>query len=145
MRLQEILEDRTRTIVAVSIVIIVLPLAYSLGVYVLVPGSPAGQPFLERPDPKHRRCVRETEYMRFHHMDLLKQIREEVIREGKRGELRLSSCRDCHTSRERFCDRCHTAASLNVDCFGCHYYPASGSESKVLTGKVREGWIEESS
>jgi hypothetical protein len=45
------------------------------------------------------------------------------VRHGKRGEVCLSKCGECHKSRERFCDRCHNAVSLTPDCFGCHYYP----------------------
>ena len=81
------------------------------------------EPFLERPDEKYDACIRETEYMRFHHMDYLKEVREEFVRHGNREGKGIASCRGCHTSRERFCNRCHEAVDLNIDCFGCHYYP----------------------
>jgi len=77
-------------------------------------------------------CVEETSYMRVHHMDLLKEIREEVIRDGIRGEVTLEQCARCHLSKERFCDRCHQAATVVLDCFGCHYYPEPGSEAQGL-------------
>jgi len=74
-------------------------------------------------------CVEDTEYMRFRHMDLLKEMREESVREGIRGEYSLSDCRDCHTNRSRFCNQCHNIVNLNLDCFGCHNYPETPQES----------------
>jgi hypothetical protein len=56
-------------------------------------------------------------------MDYLKEIREEYVRYGIREAEGITSCKNCHTSRERFCDRCHNIADLTIDCFGCHYYP----------------------
>jgi len=113
-----------RTIaVAIAVLIIAFPLGYSIAGYLFAPGDPDGPPFLERPDPKYDSCVRETVFMRYHHWELLRSVREEVVRYGKRGDVGLSKCRDCHTSRERFCDKCHHATSLTPDCFDCHYYP----------------------
>ena len=86
-------------------------------------GDAGDELFLERPDPKYTSCVKDTEYMRYHHWELLRGIREEIVRYGIRGEVNLARCRDCHTSRETFCNRCHDAVSLTPDCFGCHYYP----------------------
>lgn len=93
--------------------------------------------FLELPADQDA-CVRDTEYMRFHHMDLLLEIRDEVQRDGKRrGEIGFSDCyppegqaechlcMDCHDNRIAFCNRCHDAVDLRPDCFGCHYYPES--------------------
>lgn len=109
-----------KIVVAVMVLIILIPIAYSAASR-LFTESP--QPFLERPDEQYENCVRDTEYMRFHHMDYLKEIREEYVRYGIREEKGLNSCRECHTSRERFCNRCHDTVDLNIDCFGCHYYP----------------------
>jgi hypothetical protein len=86
-------------------------------------GDETTVPFLEMPDTIHKTCVKDTEYMRFHHWELLRDVREEVVRYGNRGEISLLGCRDCHTSRERFCNECHDAASVRPDCYGCHYYP----------------------
>jgi len=120
MKLNQVLGNRTIAIVvAVSALIILFPLGYSV---VGVAFSPP-RPFLEKPDEKHENCVRDTSYMRFHHMDLLKELREEAVREGKGGEISVNSCRECHTSRKQFCNQCHNAVNLYVDCFGCHYYP----------------------
>lgn len=109
--------------VAVAVIIILIPLGYSLVSSLRAEEAADTQPFLEMPDPSHTACVRETSYMRYHHWELLRQIREDVVRDGVRGDVGLRQCRDCHTSRERFCNRCHHAVSLYPDCFGCHYYP----------------------
>ncbi len=117
------LKSRPILIALILVLIILFPLGYSIVARAIPQGTEASELFLERPDPKHERCVEETIYMRFHHWELLRGIREEVVRYGKRGEIGLNKCRDCHTSRERFCDACHNSVSLTPDCFGCHYYP----------------------
>jgi hypothetical protein len=114
---------RRALVIAIPVIVILIPLGYSLVSPLFAQDSGAGQVFLEMPDPSHTDCVRETSYMRFHHWELLRQIREDVVRYGIRGEVGLQQCKDCHTSRERFCNQCHNAVSLYPDCFGCHYYP----------------------
>ena len=104
-------------------VVLLVPLGYGVVVYASSGGNGGSGPFLEKPDPKHTACLEDTEYMRLNHMDLLKRIRVESVREGKRGEIHWGRCRECHTSREKFCDKCHDMVNLELDCFGCHYYP----------------------
>ena len=114
---------RSALIAAIPLLVILLPLGYSVVSSLFAHDVTPSEVFLERPDPKYDKCVKETAYMRFHHWELLRGIREEVVRYGQRGELGLAKCRECHTSRERFCNQCHDAVSLYPDCFGCHYYP----------------------
>ena len=109
--------------VVIPIVVILFPLGYSVVAGIFTQSAESAEPFLERPDAKYENCVRETEYMRHHHWELLRGVREEVVRYGIRGELGINKCRECHTSSERFCNQCHNAVSLKPDCFGCHYYP----------------------
>ena len=110
-------------IVIIPILIILLPLFYSLFSYIFAQGDQGYQPFLERPDAKYKNCIRDTVYMRHNHWVLLKGVREEVVRHGKRDEISFEKCQECHTSRERFCDKCHDAVSLTPDCWSCHNYP----------------------
>jgi len=110
-------------VIIAALVLVLVPLACSTVSQVIPKRTEPSAVFLERPDPKYKNCVRDAVYMRFHHWELLRGIREEVVRYGVRGDISLSKCRECHTSRERFCDRCHNAVSLTPDCFGCHYYP----------------------
>jgi hypothetical protein len=112
----------SRLLWAIPLLIVLLPLGYSVVSSVAQVGDPP-EVFLEMPDPKHEECVRDTAYMRFHHWELLRGVREEIVRYGNRGDVGLKKCQECHTSRERFCDRCHDAVSMSPDCFGCHYYP----------------------
>lgn len=121
-------ENRGR-VATVLVVIILLPFAASLVGFVFSRGAQVPEVFLEAPDPQYQECVRETSYMRFHHMDFLKEVREDVIRHGVVEEgITLSGCGECHVNRDRFCNRCHEAVTLNVDCFGCHYYPETAAE-----------------
>jgi hypothetical protein len=78
--------------------------------------------FLEEPDPRWENCIRDAEYMRYRHMDLLKEARSDVIRSGLKGGITLAGCGDCHHNRDLFCDRCHEKASVSLDCWGCHFY-----------------------
>ncbi|HID77325.1 MAG TPA: hypothetical protein EYP56_15180 [Planctomycetaceae bacterium] len=109
-----------KAVVAVAVVVMLFPVGYSLVASVFAGGG-GNEPFLERPQG-HDQCIRPTRYMRFHHMDLLKRLRDEV-REGRRGDEGFDRCRECHTARERFCDRCHHAVNLELGCYQCHYYP----------------------
>ena len=114
---------KTRLLLIVPVMIVVLPVGYSVIASLSAPSDPGREVFLEQPDPQHKECVRDTAYMRFHHWELLRQTREEVVRYGVRETPGLYRCAECHKSRERFCDRCHAATSLYPDCWGCHYYP----------------------
>ena len=132
----------SRAVVVVIVLIILFPFGYSVVCSVFSQGIQHSQLFLEKPDEKYEACVRETTHMRFNHMDLLKEIRDSVVREGKRGEIGLDNCWQCHTSRERFCNQCHNAVNLNLDCFRCHYDPdypegAPIARSEVLEGQAR--------
>ncbi len=105
--------------VLVAVVIILAPLGFSLAAFVV--GSET-EPFLELPEGEDA-CLRDTAYMRFHHMDFLKELRDAGVRGGARRDISFLSCIDCHDTRATFCDRCHDSVSLSPDCFGCHYYP----------------------
>jgi hypothetical protein len=118
------IKDRPYLIAVIAaLVIILIPIGYSLVSSLLVGASGGPGPFLEMPDEKYKECVRDTEFMRLHHWELLRAVREEIVRYGHRGEISLGKCRECHVSREGFCNRCHHSVNLYPDCFGCHYYP----------------------
>ncbi len=119
--------------VAIAVLIILFPLGYSLVWPVVSQGTEPGEPFLEVPEGS---CVAEKSYMRYRHMDLLDQIRDEAVRQGKRErvgpnkrEITLTNCVKCHGGREQFCNRCHTAVNLQVNCFRCHYDPGSVAQT----------------
>lgn len=86
-------------------------------------------PIPVHPEGKGDKCVRDTAYMRRHHMDELKHQRNETMRKGIRTkEMSLQNCIDCHASKETnsvlgkdgFCQSCHSYAAVKLDCFECH-------------------------
>jgi len=121
----------------VPLVIILGPIAYSIMAPLILQGAESGQPFLEKAVSNyHGGCaLGDPTVVRYRHWEILKDIREEIVRYGDRKENEidlgggkrvvkgLSSCKECHLSRERFCDQCHNAVSLFPDCFDCHNYP----------------------
>lgn len=81
------------------------------------------------PEGKGDKCVRDTPYMRRHHMELLKHHRDETMRKGIRTtEYSLKNCVSCHASKDTnsvlgkngFCQSCHSYAAVTLDCFECH-------------------------
>lgn len=110
--------------IAVILVLLILaPLGISVAERLIPKGPASAQTFLQRPDAQYQNCVRDTVYMRYRHWELLRGVREEVVRYGIRGDITIDRCRQCHTSREQFCNKCHDSVSLKPDCFQCHYYP----------------------
>ncbi len=122
----------------VLVIIILLPVALSLLGLAFQNGSEAQEVFLEKVDPKWESCVKDPEWMRFHHMDFLMQIREDVVRSGIKGGVTLSGCGDCHVNRANFCDQCHRVANVTPDCFGCHFYPETEAERLAAQGPEAE-------
>ncbi|EPR40246.1 cytochrome c family protein [Desulfovibrio sp. X2] len=79
-------------------------------------------------------CIESTQWMRDNHMKLLNDWRDSVVREGNRiyisktdhKEYKMSlqnTCLKCHDDKEKFCDKCHTAASVSPYCWDCHVAP----------------------
>ena len=86
-------------------------------------------------------CVEPTAWMRANHMKLLLEWRDKVVREGARiyrsrgfpgkswpGLSLSGSCLRCHTRKDQFCDRCHTAVGVVTDCFDCHVTGPEGGK-----------------
>ena len=77
-----------------------------------------------------KECIRDTEYMRAEHMQLLDEWRHSVVRNaervyvnssGKEFNMSLSNtCLDCHSNKADFCDKCHDYASVKPYCWDCH-------------------------
>jgi hypothetical protein len=89
-------------------------------------------PDMELPDTADQ-CVRDTEWMRTNHMDLLNDWRDLVVRDQQRFEanqvsqqmeMSLSNtCMDCHDNKSTFCDRCHNYMGVQPYCWDCHLEP----------------------
>lgn len=96
------------------------------------------------PVPQHAvekgdKCVRDADYMRRNHMNLLKHQRDETMRKGIRTtQYSLKNCIECHASKktnsvigsnDNFCQGCHSYVGVKLDCFECH-----SSKPKAATG-----------
>jgi hypothetical protein len=114
--------------VVVFLGVVTFPVWHTLG-----RNGGSSAPKLELPKDSSR-CVEETAYMRAHHMELLDEWRDEVVREGKKEytssafgtnhEMSLTkTCMGCHTSREKFCAECHAFVSVEPTCWNCHLEP----------------------
>jgi len=96
---------------------------------VLMPEHPAG----------HDKCVESEEFMRSSHMKLLHQWRDSAVREHNRDYVNaegkhfkkslVNTCMNCHTSKEKFCDRCHESVGVTMDCWNCHVAPEAAGKT----------------
>lgn len=123
------MSDRAKALVGVAIflVLVAFPMWQTLGA-----AGDTARPELELPEDETE-CIEETEYMSAHHMELLNQWRNAVVREGETeytsasGEVYTMSltgtCMDCHDNRENFCTRCHDYADVAPRCWNCHIEP----------------------
>lgn len=96
----------------------------------------APKPELTGPAATAKKCVLDKYDMRANHMSLLDEWRDSVVRDADRMytgvnghsfNMSLStgenSCLGCHNEKDKFCDRCHTYASVEVYCWDCHTNP----------------------
>ena len=78
-------------------------------------------------------CIRDTAWMRRHHMELLMHTRDDVVYRGIRDPNEtIPGCMNCHLTRladgsyptvsspQFFCNSCHSYAGVKTDCFSCH-------------------------
>ncbi len=93
-------------------------------------------------------CVLKTSVMRRTHMQLLRAVREEIVRHDVRDtRFRLTHCVACHAQRTsagraipvnapgQFCASCHAYVGVRLDCFDCHAsVPAPGGVGTPLKG-----------
>jgi len=110
----------------IFVLFITFPVWYNRGVARAVP-----QPEL----PKTlKECVLPAADMRAKHMQLLNQWRDKVLRTGDRSfdvkigdkeyqKSLMNTCMQCHPSKKKFCDTCHTYASVTPYCWDCHIAP----------------------
>ncbi len=109
----------------IFVLIITFPFWYNLG-----KAAPAPELELTPTAKAAKTCVLPKEEMKAGHMQLLDIWREKVVREGNRiyvnksgKEFTMSlsnTCLDCHSNKDKFCDRCHDYASVSPYCWDCH-------------------------
>ena len=109
----------------IFVLIVTFPIWYNHGVA-------ADPPKAEMPKDQ-KKCVLPLKEIRPNHMQLLNQWRDDVLRtedraffdvEGKMYQKSLqNACMQCHVSKKKFCDVCHTYAAVTPYCWDCHLAP----------------------
>jgi len=118
---------------AVRAGLVAVGLVWALGAQAVLAGETGS--FVTEGSKAHElsQCVRPTEFMLRHHMDLIKHQRNLAVHEGIRDtDYDLDGCVACHVSvgangkpvpvnaENQFCDTCHEYAAVHLDCFDCH-------------------------
>ncbi len=96
-------------------------------------GKAGAVPKVELPKDA-KECVLPASEMRTKHMQLLNEWRDKVLRTGDRSfdvaiggkkyqKSLMNTCMQCHTSKKKFCDQCHSYASVKPYCWDCHVAP----------------------
>jgi hypothetical protein len=117
--------------IVVFLIVASVPFWYGKGKAVSPPDLKLDTPTIER--LKEKLCVEPAPYMRANHMKLLGAWRESVVREGnlsyraadgKVYKISLTgTCLECHSNKDKFCDRCHDYAGAKPNCWSCHIIP----------------------
>ena len=79
------------------------------------------------------KCVEQPDWMKANHMQMLDEWRHEVVRDNERNYVNKAgvehkksltvTCLKCHKEKKKFCDKCHTYASVKPFCWTCHVDP----------------------
>ena len=123
------------TIIA-GLAIFVIAVLYPLWFNMVTVTQAAPEPELSAKAKAAKKCVLDKYDMRANHMSLLDEWRDSVVRDadrmykgtnGKSFNMSLStgenSCLGCHEDKAKFCDSCHTYASVTPYCWECHTNP----------------------
>ncbi len=107
----------------VFVIVVTFPIWYGFR-----PAAEAAAPVL--PLPENGSCIEERAYMKAHHMEILDDWRNSVVRDGvheytaKDGEVYTMSltgtCLSCHADKDAFCTACHDFANVRPTCWDCH-------------------------
>ncbi len=126
----------TKNMIMAGLAIFVFAVLSPFWINVVTETQAAPEPELLGNAAKAKKCVLDKADMRANHMTLLDEWRDSVVRDADRmytgvnGEtfnMSLStgehSCLGCHEDKEKFCDACHTYASVSPYCWECHTNP----------------------
>jgi hypothetical protein len=123
------MRDRLRitTGLAVFVALAAFPIWHALGT-----GGALARPELERPVGEPA-CVEDSATMTTRHAALLQEWRNAVVRDGQKDYTAASgqsyvmsltgTCMHCHSDGSKFCDRCHSYAGVELNCWSCHIEP----------------------
>lgn len=84
-----------------------------------------------------KQCIEDSEFMRKNHMKLLRDWKEQSVRQGKTEYVAQDgrtypvslekNCLSCHSNKQEFCDSCHSFAGIDTpNCWSCHVAPEGG-------------------
>ena len=123
--------------IIIGLIIFVGLMAYPIWSSVGRPG-PAPELVLTEKAKEAKVCVEPTPWMKESHMQLLNDWRNKVVREhdrlytnaeGRSYTISLTNtCLDCHSNKDKFCDRCHNYASVRPYCWDCHNVPKGNND-----------------
>jgi hypothetical protein len=141
---------KDKPVIIVGLVIAVAALTFPFW-YALAGPRGGSPPEVELPAGESKRCVEDRDFMKAHHMELLNQWRDAVVRDGGKEyeseeypgdvyEMSLTrTCLGCHDvtdesaasvggeptppGRARFCYQCHAYVDVEPTCWECHLVP----------------------
>ena len=119
--------------IIIFVILVTSPFLLSRGRVVAKPDPRIDTPEILKLPENERRCVEPKEFMRTDHMKLLDKWRDWYVREGRTIYVASdgrqyymslqTTCMECHSNKERFCDECHNYAAVRVYCWDCHIEP----------------------
>jgi hypothetical protein len=125
-----------KNMIITGLVIFVLAVLSPFWFNIITTTQAAPEPELLGRAKTTKKCVLDKYEMRANHMALLDEWRDSVVRKADRqykaanghtfgmslstGE---NSCLGCHEDKTKFCDKCHTYASVDPYCWDCHTNP----------------------
>lgn len=119
---------------AAFLVVVTTPIWYNVGKTLNIPQVSVAE-------AAGTQCVESETWMRAHHMELLNEWRDSVLRDrevyytskttGKKFEMSLqNTCLKCHSNKEQFCDKCHETVGIKPYCWTCHFDPTNMGKKK---------------
>jgi hypothetical protein len=125
-----------KNVIITGLVVFVLAILSPFWFNLVTPTQAAPEPELLGQARQAKKCVLDKYEMRANHMALLDEWRDSVVRTGARQYTATSghtfnmslstgeqSCLGCHEDKTKFCDKCHTYASVRPYCWDCHTNP----------------------
>lgn len=126
----------SKNIIITGLVIFVLAVLSPFWFNMVTETQALSEPELLGHAKAEKKCVLDKYDMRANHMSLLDEWRDSVVRDADRKykaanghefDMSLStgetSCLGCHEDKAKFCDACHTYASVSPYCWDCHTNP----------------------
>lgn len=132
-----------KNMIVTGLVIFILVILSPFWLNIFTATQAAPEPELLGNAAQVKKCVLDKYDMRANHPSLLDEWRDSVVRNAQRQykaenghmfNMSLStgenSCLGCHEDKSKFCDQCHTYASVYPYCWECHTNPKEIAKEK---------------